>query len=218
MPSACAECGEPLETPLVCAACGSLFEAPEAGPFELLGLPPAFDVDTEELRKRLLRFSRLVHPDFFGSASPAVRALAEHNTAELNSAHEVLADDFRRAVRVLADLGGPDEKAERQMPQVFLMEVLEWNEALEDARAAEPGAPPRVALDALRHELGERRTQLMRDVGALLRELLAAPDQGASAARLARLTDVRRLLNAVRYVDRTLSEMEALRLEQASSR
>lgn len=214
MASPCPECGEPRETPLVCAACGRLFEAPDAGPFELFGLEPSFDVDAGELRKRLLRFTRLLHPDFFGSAPPAVRALAERNTADLNSAHEVLADDFRRATRVLADLGGPDEKAERQMPQTFLMEVMEWNEALEEARTAAPGSPPRAALDALRTELRDRRSQLMTEVGALLNELLAARAQPDPA----RLTDARRLLNAVRYVDRSLSEMEALRLEQASSR
>ena len=64
--TACQHCGAELETPLGCAACGALADL-QAGvsPFDILGLTPAFIVDGPDLKKRLKRFSRMTHPDFF---------------------------------------------------------------------------------------------------------------------------------------------------------
>ena len=95
------------------------------------------------------------------------------------------------------------------MPQAFLMEVLEWNETLEEAREAAPGSPARAALDALRDTLEDERTTTLGAVGAALTPLPSAGDPS--------LKDIRRQLNALRYIDRTLAEIEALRLEQAAS-
>lgn len=208
-PGACDACGAALELPLACAACGAVQEpARELGPFEVFGLTPAWAVDRGELRKRLLAASRRVHPDYFGT-DPDARRRAEAATALLNGAYAVLEDDYRRADWLQRSLGGPDENAERQMPQEFLMEVLEWNEALEEARDAPAGSPARAALDRLRPALVERRAQTVASLGELLDPL---PERGAPA-----LVGVRQGLNAIRYLNRTLGELEALRLEQAST-
>jgi molecular chaperone HscB len=205
---ACPRCSAPLETPSGCAACGAPLElADDASPFALLGLEPAWGVDQRALRSRLLRASRVVHPDFFGTAEPGVRALAERNSSRLNKAFQVLADDAARADWLVTSLGGPREDQERAMPQAFLLEVLEWNELLEEARAAR-GADPRLA--GLERELRARRAAALERVGAALTPL---PARGAPALRAARQE-----LNAVRYVDRALSEVEALRLLQAEAR
>lgn len=205
----CASCGAPLESPLVCEACGVLADpSAQAGgdpsPFALFGLEPAWQVDREALRRRLLALTRRTHPDYF-AADPAQRELAERASAALNEAHSVLEDDFRRADWLVRHLGGPDEQAERQMPQEFLMEVLEWNEALEAAREAQPGSPARE-LRPLRTELEAQRVECFEALSALLTPL---PDQGAAA-----LTEARRRLNAVRYLDRALTELAALALAQ----
>lgn len=203
MPTACTSCGAELETPLACAACGSLFEPPtEPTPYEVFGLEPAFAVDRDALRKRLLRFSRLAHPDFH-SGRPE-EALAEANSALLNRAHELLTDPVRRAGWLVGALGGPSESDERSMPQPFLMEVLEWNETLEEARA-DPGA---ADLEPLRAELEAKRSDELDAVEALLTPL---PEAGADT-----LADVRRHLNAIRYLDRALSQITELGLDRAA--
>lgn len=210
----CQACGARLETPLGCTACGVLLRTDaEPTPFEVLGLEPAWAVDRADLRRRLLRFSRLTHPDYHGTAEPAVRALAEANSARLNDAHELLADDARRADWLVSWLGGPSEKEERAMPRAFLMEVLEWNEALEEAGASPPGSAPRAALDALHDELETRRVQTLDRVAAALTPLPASRSRSGAE----RLTEVRRELNALRYLDRALAQIRALRLEGASS-
>jgi molecular chaperone HscB len=207
----CPRCGAKLETPLGCNACGVLF-SPESAPtpFEALGMEPVYRVDEADLKRRLLRLSRILHPDYFGSGDPAQRRLAEQGSAELNRAFAILADDWRRADWIVGWLGGPDEARERAMPQAFLAEVLEWNEALEAARSGAPGGEERRALDALEGELRAQRETAFGELASLLEPL---PSRGDPA-----LARARRQLNALRYLDRTLSEIEALRLEEATSR
>jgi len=103
----CPSCGAGLRTPLGCEACGVLLSPDQTpNPFEVLGLEVAYAVDAKDLKKRLLRLSRLTHPDFFATASGEERALAEENNALLNNSHEVLSDDFRRADWIVKALGG----------------------------------------------------------------------------------------------------------------
>lgn len=206
----CPRCAAPLSTPLLCESCGALLEADGASsPFELLGTEARFRIDPSAVRKRLLALSRRMHPDFFDAADAPTRALAERNTAELNAAYEVLTDDFRRADWLVRHLRGPSETEERQMPREFLAEVLEWNEAVEAARESAPGSPARTALVELGRSLATEHAGQIEALGALLTPL---PPAGSPA-----LTEARRRLNAVRYLDRTLHEIGELRLAQASS-
>ena len=201
----CVSCGATLDTPLVCSACGALSSPSTApNPFEVFGLEPAYAVDAAALGKQLLALTRRMHPDYF-AGDAAQHELAERNTAELNAAHEILADDFRRADWLIRHLGGPDENAERSMPQEFLMEVLEWNEALEAAGEAAPGSPERD-LSALRADLEARRRACF---DALAEALTPLPPPGSES-----LAAVRKRLNAVRYLDRALSDITALALGQ----
>lgn len=207
----CPHCGAALETPLACGACGRLIDpGAEISPFAALGLEPRFALEPGELRRRLLRATRLTHPDFFGTADAGARALAERNTARLNAAYEVLADDVARADWLVGALGGPDEIAERSMPQPFLLEVLDWNEMLEGARAGGRAAAQDPRLGELGTELAARRAAAVRSIGARLDPL---PQPGSAPLR-----EVRRELNAIRYLDRALAELEALRLARAEAR
>jgi molecular chaperone HscB len=202
--TSCPECGEALWTPLGCEACGVLAQWEEApGAFELFGLAPAWEVDRKALRRALLQLQRLTHPDHAGATDQAERA-----NAALNHAHEVLSDAFLRADDLIRRLGGPEESAERQMPQEFLMEVLEWNEALDDAAEAAPGSAKREALGPLAEQLRAQREEVLSEVGAALTPL---PPSGA-----ADLGPLRRRLNAVRYLSRALERIRELRLAEAN--
>ncbi len=207
----CPGCGEQLETPLACASCGLLIgPTSDLTPFEVLALEPAFCLDAALAKKRLLELSRRMHPDYFGGAGEAQRVLAERCSAVLNQAYETLADDIERADFLVRWLGGPAEGELRDMPREFLTEVLEWNEALEEARASAPGSRERARLDPLRAELESARIGALQRLAGLLVPL---PARGAPA-----LVTARRELNALRYLSRALDQIEALRLAQAASR
>ena len=209
--AACPSCGAGLETPLACLGCGVLLSPEDdLDPFSVMGLAPSFELDDTDLTRRLRRYSRATHPDYFGSASPQTRALAERNNATLNAAYALLCEPAKRADWLVKTLGGPDESQQREMPQAFLMEVLEWNETLDEARSAAPGSDARAALEALRATLNGERAGALESIA---RSLTPPPAPGDAT-----LQDVRRELNALRYMDRTLAEIEALRLEQAAAK
>ena len=209
---ACPRCQATLETPLACSACGVLISPPsdtQFDPFSIFGLELAYPLEPALLEKRLLRFTRLVHPDFFATADSAQRAQAERSSATLNAAHETLADDWARADWIVRHLGGPDEQRERSMPQAFLLEVLDWNETLDAARAAPSGLAERAAVERLTIELEQRRAELFSSIARQLGPLPAR----ASPALLA----LRKDLNAARYVEKTQAEIADLRLTQSLS-
>ncbi len=203
-PQTCLECEAELWSSLACEGCGALLEVSDKGtPFVVFGIERRWDIDVKELRRRLLRLQRLVHPDHAGATEQAQEA-----AATLNHAYEVLADPSLRANLLLRLLGGPDEAAERQMPQEFLMEVLEWNETLDEIEQQEP--PSREEpLIALQDTLLKRREGLLTEVGSSLTPL---PEPKAET-----LAPLRRRLNAARYLARTLWRVRELRLAEGSA-
>ncbi|PAA55981.1 hypothetical protein BOX15_Mlig016085g5 [Macrostomum lignano] len=85
-----------------------------------------------------------LHPDKFASASDEERSLAQQQSARVNSAYRCLADPVLRAVYLLSLRGVamPTEETgsgrsadggDLSLPQEFLSEMLELNEALMEA-------------------------------------------------------------------------------------
>lgn len=176
----------------------------QVSPFELFSMEPAAEIDGERLRRRLTALTRRVHPDFFATASPEEQARAQASAAELNGAFELLSDESRRIDWLIEQGGGPSSELERQMPQAFLIEVLEWNETLDSARQGAPAALKALAPLAL-----ELKARLEAERAALRRLLTPLPAQGAPQYR-----DARRTLNAVRYLERAAAECAERQLAQ----
>ena len=199
-PAPCPHCGAPLASALVCEACGELLEVgTPPTPFAVFGLEPSFELDLAALQKRRLALARRLHPDFHGTADAETRRLAEDSSAALNQAHATLSDEFRRADWLVTHLGGPREQEERGMPAVFLQEVLEWNEAIAEARLGGTNA----ALAGLQRTLEEERARVRTSLRAELVPL--TPE----AARLRR---ARQNLNSLRYLERALGQLGELAL------
>ncbi len=173
-------------------------------PFAVFGFAPAFELDRKALRKRLLELQREAHPDFVATHGAEARALAESSASRVNAAFEMLDDRVLLADHLVRRLGGPTQDDDRRMPQEFLLEVLEWNEALDDARTAGANAD-RGALDDLQLRLAAAREDALT---ALSRELVPLPEHGAP-----QLLRARQSLNALRYVDRALEEVDRLLTE-----
>ena len=205
----CSHCSEVLTSPLACGGCESLFPVDgPLSPFEVFGLKPSARIDSSTLRKRLIEQQCLMHPDFHGAAGAKLQGIAEHNTAELNAAFEFLRDEAKRASFIVQYLGGPSESEDRQMPQAFLMEVMEWNESLEELRGKGPKDPEvLIALTDFRAQLNLERARLLEATLDSLEVELARDLHGRET-----LSTLRRDLNAIRYIDRALSEVASITL------
>jgi molecular chaperone HscB len=127
--------------------------------FELLGLPLAYRVDPARLETGYRALQSQVHPDRFAAGSEAERRVAMQWAARANEAYRTLRDPVGRA-RYLLSLKGFDtgEETNTAMPADFLMQQMEWREAVADATGARDSA----RLEALRGELSGERAEMLR--------------------------------------------------------
>jgi molecular chaperone HscB len=133
--------------------------------FALFGLPERFGIDAAALDRAYREVQMKVHPDRFAAAGPTEQRIALQWATRANEAYRVLRDPLRRAI-YLCSLRGQDPADERntKMPQAFLIQQLEWREALDEARRA-IGTD---AVDALRDQLDGARARLRHEVEAAL--------------------------------------------------
>src|SRR5690606_31603262 len=105
--------------------------------FELFHLPVSFAVDMAQLARSYHEVQGRVHPDRFAHASETEKRVAMQWATRANEAYQTLRDPFKRAA-YLCELHGVDLQTESNtaMPAAFLMQQMEWREALDDARAA----------------------------------------------------------------------------------
>jgi molecular chaperone HscB len=102
--------------------------------FELFGVPAQFAQDRVQLDARWKDLQREAHPDKFASQGTAAQRVAMQWSVRINEAYQRLKDPMRRAA-YLCELGGASIQAENNtaMPAVFLMQQMEWREAMDDA-------------------------------------------------------------------------------------
>jgi molecular chaperone HscB len=157
-------------------------------PFATLGLPRRFDLARREIEAAYLSRAGASHPDVGGTAG----------IDDLNRARQTLADPEARADVLLRLLGGPSREDYRGLPPGFLAEILEVRGELELARASGDAG----AVERWQEWAEAQRRSHIEAAGA---EFSLIDREGATPARLAAL---RERLNAWRYIERMLEQVE----------
>ena len=119
----------------------------QANDFELFGLEPKFSQDRAAIDARWKELQRQAHPDKFAAQGTSAQRIAMQWSVRINEAHQRLKDPLKRA-SYLCELNGAPVNAENNtaMPADFLMQQIEWREALDDAKA--PQSLDEIALQA----------------------------------------------------------------------
>ena len=114
--------------------------------FELFGLAQRFAQERSAIDARWKELQREAHPDKFAAQGAAAQRVAMQWSVRINEAYQRLKDPLRRAA-YLCELRDAPIRAEDNtaMPAAFLMQQMEWREALEDAE-------DEAALEALDDE------------------------------------------------------------------
>ena len=154
-------------------------------PFALLQLPSTFTLSTNTLDKAWMRASATAHPDAGGSVDHA---------AQLNEARELLANSEQRANLRLNMLGGPNADQNQLLPDGFLMEMLELRERI-DSEIESEGEPATIRWQAWVHA---ECTKAYEKITPVLDAGSASEDDR---------TDVRLVLNQVRYLERLREQL-----------
>jgi len=131
-----------------------------------------FAVDPAQLDAAFREVQGQVHPDRHAAAGDAGRRVAMQWSTRANEAYQTLKHPLKRATYLL-ELRGADIGAENNtaMEPAFLMQQMEWREAVEDATSAKNVD----ALDQLLGDLREEKKQRYAKLGALLESGADAP-------------------------------------------
>jgi len=167
--------------------------------FTLFGLPQRHVLDRAELDARRRELQARVHPDRFASEGAAAQRIAMQWAVRVNEAYKRLKDPLSRAA-YLCQLRGEAVDAERNtaMPAAFLMQQMEWREALEAADTVEE-------VQALDNAVARDQRQKLTALGQHLDQ---QQDTAAAAAQ------VRALMFLARFrqdIDRRLDVLDPAR-------
>ena len=133
--------------------------------FALFQMMPSFAIDAAQLDAAYRELQARVHPDKFVAATDAEKRVAMQWATRANEAYQTLKQPLKRAV-YLCEMNGVDLGMESNtaMPPAFLMQQMEWREALDQARDTKDVA----VLEQLEAELRAVRKQQLDDIGAML--------------------------------------------------
>jgi molecular chaperone HscB len=104
--------------------------------FDLFHLPISFQMDSAALDVAYRDVQREVHPDKFTTASDAEKRLAAQWATRANEAYQTLKSPLNRG-RYFLKIHGieTEEESNTAMPREFLIQQMEWREAVVEARA-----------------------------------------------------------------------------------
>jgi molecular chaperone HscB len=134
----------------------------QSNDFELFGLPAQFAQERAAVDARWKDLQREAHPDKFTAQGAAAQRVAMQWSVRINEAYQRLKDPLKRAA-YLCELRGAPINAENNtaMPPAFLMQQMEWREALDDAAN-------QADFDQLSAQLLKARRHLLQQIEALL--------------------------------------------------
>ena len=128
--------------------------------FTVFGLPRKLGVDGEALQRRFYELSRQHHPDFHQGADAADQAEALGRSALVNRAYRALREPLARVEYLIALEEGREVREgatdKPKAPRELLEEMLEVQEALEEAKAEGLGGEAGTRLREERRRLEER--------------------------------------------------------------
>jgi molecular chaperone HscB len=99
-------------------------------PFEILGLTPSLLPDMTLVDAQYRKMIKQYHPDRFGFDSEEHNAAVER-TAKINSAYKLIGEKLSLSAYFLKSIGF--EEGKDKMPDAFLMEMMDLNEAIAEA-------------------------------------------------------------------------------------
>ena len=105
--------------------------------FELYEIPVSFLPDKTQVKQKFYELSRKHHPDFYTQENEDEKSEALEKSSQVNKAYKIFKNPDETIKYVLQQKGLLEEEEKYQLPTDFLMEMLELNEQLTDAKMEE---------------------------------------------------------------------------------
>ncbi|XP_035784084.1 iron-sulfur cluster co-chaperone protein HscB-like [Anopheles albimanus] len=118
-----------------CSSCGVLLNVTKHDNyFTLLDVTKGYNVDQVALKKNYRNIQTLIHPDKFAQQSPEEKQLALEWSALINKAYKTLTKSVDRSQYLLELQGIIISEDNSHIDQSFLIEMMDLNESIDDAR------------------------------------------------------------------------------------
>ena len=162
--------------------------------FELYGLPVSFNPDQKLVKQKFYELSKKYHPDFYiNEAQEKQEEVLELSTIN-NKAFQTLKDPQKRLHYVLVLKEQLIEGENFVLPQDFLMEMMDVNEALMDLQFD----PDAEKLASIKVEIDEVERKLMEELGSLTSSF----DTSSGEAQDSSLKSIKDLYYRKKYLNR----------------
>ncbi|MFC4230957.1 Fe-S protein assembly co-chaperone HscB [Parasediminibacterium paludis] len=132
--------------------------------FELFDIPVSLQVDAAVVKAKFYELSRKYHPDFFSQATEAEQEEALEKSSLLNKAFKVFTNKDETLKYVLQLKGLIEDEEKYQLSPDFLMEMMELNEALMDAKMESDEA----AIANLKSQISNLEIQLYDSIRSII--------------------------------------------------
>ncbi|MEE6031616.1 Fe-S protein assembly co-chaperone HscB [Avibacterium paragallinarum] len=170
-----------------------------SNPFALFDLPVEFSLDLDLLNNRYLALQKSLHPDNFAHRSTQEQRLAMQKSAEVNDALQILKDPIARADSIIAlHLGSQNVEEKTSQDMAFLMQQMQWREALEDIEQQKDSD----ALMQFSDQISAQRQEIL----SQLNTALSAQDWAKAQMLTDRLRFIKKLLLEVERIEDNLMD------------
>jgi molecular chaperone HscB len=134
--------------------------------FELFDIPVQFTIDSSALSKKFFELSRKYHPDYYATASGNEQAFALEKSAHLNKAYGIFKNKDKTLHYILQLKGLLADEEKYELPPTFLMQVMDINEQLMDAKMEGDAAK----LTSLKNEISQLETAIYTPVQPIIEQ------------------------------------------------
>lgn len=132
--------------------------------FEFFGLPVSPNVDQDLLKRAFYANSKRFHPDFHTLSDEATQDDALEQSTTNNQGYKILSNEDLRLKHFLDIHGALGEEGSNKVPQSFLIEMMDVNEALMELEFEDdPAAREKVdkLISKLEEEIDNSVTDIM---------------------------------------------------------
>ena len=160
--------------------------------FEFYELPVSFNPDQNAIKQKFYALSKKFHPDFYINESQGKQEEVLELSTVNNKAFQVLKDDQKRLHYILELKGQLVEGENYSLPQSFLMEMMDVNEALMELEFDSDEAK----LKTLIKQISDIETSLSRD----LKELTSSFDASEGIEQESSLKSIKDIYYRNKYL------------------
>jgi molecular chaperone HscB len=132
--------------------------------FELYNIPVSFTPNLNEIKKKFYELSRQYHPDFFSQEGEVAQTEALEKSSLVNRAYKTFQNQDAIIKYVLQSKNLLEEEEKYQLPPEFLMEVIELNEQLVDAKMEEETS----ALTNIKTQINNLQAEIYEPVKSII--------------------------------------------------